>query len=286
MIDSLSIKILCDNTAAGNYLGEHGLSFLINTGDTNILFDTGKGGIIAHNMQEAGVKPSDIDFVVFSHGHYDHTGGISYIFNDLLFATKFREEKNRIYMHPNALNAKFSKTISGPKYIGISKENKDILKRYSDITVFNKESLEILPGVYLTGEIPRTNPEENVETKFFLDEKLSIVDSIVDDQALFINTPKGIVVILGCCHSGLANTLDHISKLAETYSIYAVIGGTHLHNANRSRLDFTIEIIKKYNVKLFAPIHCSGQQASAYMFAQLEEIFQEAHSGAAFLIEN
>ena len=284
MIDSLSIKILCDNTASGNYLGEHGLSFLINTGDTNILFDTGKGEVIAHNMQEAGIKPSDIDLVVFSHGHYDHTGGISYILNDSLFATKFSDEKNRIYMHADALNAKYSKTISGPKYIGISKENKNILNKYSDITVFNKESLEILPGVHLTGEIPRINSEENVKTKFFLDDKLSIVDSIVDDQSLFIKTPKGIVVILGCCHSGLANTLDYISKLANTDSIYAVIGGTHLRNANRSRLDFTIEVIKKYNVKLFAPIHCSGQRASAYMFAQLEDIFQEANSGAAFLI--
>jgi 7,8-dihydropterin-6-yl-methyl-4-(beta-D-ribofuranosyl)aminobenzene 5'-phosphate synthase len=282
MVNFLSVNILCDNTAAGNFLGEHGLSFFIQVDDKNILFDTGKGEVLEHNMLEAGLKPSMLDFLLFSHGHYDHTGGISYIFKDEDLCAKARKKMISIYMHKEALNEKFSKTLNGPKYIGTSDENIMILQQYNDITFYNQSNIEILPGVTLTGEIPRLNPIENRKTKFFLNKELSEVDNIKDDQALYIKTSKGIVVVLGCCHSGLANTLDYITELEQVDTIYAVIGGTHLRNADNKQLDFTIDILKKYRVKLFAPIHCSGQRASAYMFYKTQDIFREANAGCVF----
>ncbi len=108
-------------------------------------------------------------------------------------------------------------------------------------------------------------------------------DIMKDDQALYINTEKGIVVVLGCCHAGFANTLDYIAKLTETDTIYGVIGGTHLRNANVAQLNFTASILEKYNVQLFAPCHCSGVLSSAFLYAKQSEIFKECQTGASFI---
>ena len=100
---------------------------------------------------------------------------------------------------------------------------------------------------------------------------------------MLFKTEKGIVVLLGCCHAGLANTLDYIAQLAATDTIYAVIGGTHLMKASSAQLNFAAETLRKYNVRVFAPCHCSGQKSSSYLYSKNPDIFEECYSGSSFM---
>jgi 7,8-dihydropterin-6-yl-methyl-4-(beta-D-ribofuranosyl)aminobenzene 5'-phosphate synthase len=270
------ISVLVENRASQTFLGEHGLSFIIKSDHANILFDTGQGKVIEHNLKVMNFSPERINSMVLSHGHYDHTGGIEYL-------SKHLSPEIKVYLHPSALEEKYSKISTGYKFLGISEKNRDYLKSLGENLILTSEPTEIADGIWCTGEIPRTNPIENRSTKFYLDKSTKIPDTMLDDQALFFHTEKGVVVLLGCCHAGFANTLDYIAKIADAKTIYAVIGGTHLRNANFAQLDFTAATLAKYNVKLFAPCHCSGPKSSAYLYAENREVFQECHAGASFL---
>ena len=270
------ITILVDNTAAGPLLGEHGLSMLVETDDARILFDAGQGLAFAENVERLGVDLSTLTHVVFSHGHYDHTGGIAKLAEISEFA-KFAPE---FHMHPAALDAKFAKESDGSsKYIGISSENCEWLLSCGEKLRLSREPAKIASGVFTTGEIPEKFPAEAVSARFRLDEKLTRMDSMMDDQALFIRTGTGIVVVLGCCHRGLANTLAHVAKLAETDEIVAVIGGTHLRHADEKRLDFTIETVRKFGVRRFVGTHCTGFNSAAYLKNALPKVFEAGYSG-------
>ncbi len=277
MENNLKISVLVENTASRTFRGEHGLAFIITAGSKTLLFDTGQGGVIEHNLYTMHCSPDKIDFLVLSHGHYDHTGGLKYLSEHLRSDIK-------VYLHPAALEEKYSKISTGFKYLGISEHNRAYLAGLGENLVFTQQPTEIFEDVWVTGEIPRINSIENRSTKFYLDKETSISDNMQDDQAMFLKTEKGIAVLLGCCHAGLANTLDYIAKLAETDNIYAVIGGTHLRNANSAQLDFAAATLAKYNVRIFAPCHCSGQKSTAYLYAKNPEIFQECHAGASFML--
>ena len=278
MINKLKISVIVENTAAQLLLGEHGLSFLIRTDTHTLLFDTGRGEVIEHNLKELCQSPENIDVLLISHGHYDHTGGIEYLSSHL-------RPDIKAYLHPAALEPKYSNIPGGFKYLGISDNNREYLLSLGENLILTEGVTEIYDGIFLTGEIPRINSIENRSTKFYLDRELTVPDLMKDDQALFFHSPKGIVVLLGCCHAGLANTLDYVAKTAETDSIHAVIGGTHLRNANQAQLDFAADTLKKYNVKIFAPCHCSGEKSSAYLYSKNPGIFSECAAGTSFIFE-
>ena len=282
MINQLKIQILCDNTASGNYLGEHGLSFFIESDDMNILFDTGRGYTFTHNVKISEIDLQKTNFLILSHGHYDHTGGISDFFR--ISGIKQKISNNfKIIMHPKTLDEKYSKTPEGAKYIGISPDDKETLMKYSNNIETTKKLVTISSNIKLTGEIPLINKLESANNHFFINKELSAADKLPDDKALFFKTSKGIIVLLGCCHSGLGNTLDYISEVEKTDSIYAVIGGTHLRSAKKARLDFTIDILKKYNVSFFAPNHCTGQKSISYIYSQIPSIIHPAPAGTRFI---
>ncbi len=272
----LKISVLVENRASQTFLGEHGLSFVIRSDNKTVLFDTGKGEILEHNIKVMNLNPEKIDALVLSHGHYDHTGGLEHL-------AKCLNTEIQVYAHPAALEPKFSKSSTVFKYIGISKNNRNYLQKLDTNLIFTEKPTKITENISCTGEIPRTNSIENRSTKFYLDKTTSNPDIMRDDQALYINTEKGVVVLLGCCHAGFANTIDYIAKLAKTETIYAVIGGTHLRNANFAQLDFTASVLKKYQVQLFAPCHCSGGLSSAYLYAKNPNIFRECHTGTSFI---
>ena len=120
---------------------------------------------------------------------------------------------------------------------------------------------QIFSGMSVTGQVSRLNDYEDVGGAFFVDENCQRPDEVFDDQTLFIESSKGLVVVFGCAHSGVVNTLDYISKLTGYNKIYAVIGGMHLSNASRVRITNTIEAFKKYEIRKIVPLHCTGQKA-------------------------
>jgi len=120
---------------------------------------------------------------------------------------------------------------------------------------------QLFPGIKVTGQVPHINNFEDVGGAFFLDENCQKSDKLLDDQSLFIESAKGLIVVFGCAHSGVVNTLDHIRKSTGQNKIYVVIGGMHLVNASQIRIANTIEAFKKYEIQKIAPLHCTGQSA-------------------------
>lgn len=256
MNPDIRIVILIENTASGPGLSaEHGLSFWIEYGDKRILFDTGQSDLLIQNAQTLGINLGRIDAIVLSHGHYDHTGGLAAALDIGPGAI--------IFLHPAALKPKFARQDTNVRSIGMSDLIKEIVHtQVNKGKVFlTEEPTEVSTGLYVTGRIPRVTDFEDINSSFFVDKYCRDVDALPDDQAIFFESPKGLVILLGCAHSGVANTMHYIAKLSGQKQIYAVLGGIHLLNAGKGRIEQTINFFRRYNVQKIGTAHCTGENA-------------------------
>jgi 7,8-dihydropterin-6-yl-methyl-4-(beta-D-ribofuranosyl)aminobenzene 5'-phosphate synthase len=146
---------------------------------------------------------------------------------------------------------------------------KKVVKRC--LVIWTATPAQIFPGMSVTGQVPRKNNFEDVGGDFFADEHCQKHDELLDDQTLFIKSARGLVVVLGCAHSGVVNALDYISNLTNRNKIYAVIGGMHLLNASRKRIEKTISVLQEYNVQKIGVAHCTG----AIAVRRFSDSFQE-----------
>ncbi len=252
MADDVHLTILIEDTASElRFLAEHGLSFWISYAGKHILFDTGQSDNFIHNAKALGAQLANADAIVISHGHYDHTGGLASV---LKLAAQAM-----IYLHPDAMEPKFSQKPSCVNRIGMSEAAKKAVQ--SRHIIWTAAPAQLFPGISVTGQVPRLNDYEDVGGAFYIDENCQMPDQLLDDQTLFIESEKGLIVILGCAHAGVVNILDYISKLTGEKSIYAIIGGMHLLNASPIRITKTIETLKNYCVQKIFPMHCTGQKA-------------------------
>ncbi|MCP4610855.1 MAG: MBL fold metallo-hydrolase [Planctomycetes bacterium] len=248
----LCITTLVEDTALSDgLLAEHGLSFWIEYGDKRILFDTGQSDILVKNAKALGIDLAEANAIVISHGHYDHTGGLSAVLDIAPNAT--------VYLHPASIESKFSRKTSGVKSIGMPYLAKKAVQRCR--VIWTVTPAHIFPGMSVTGQISRINSFEDVGGAFSVDKYCTIPDELTDDQSLFIESAKGLVVVLGCAHSGVINTLEYISNLTNRSKIYAVIGGMHLLNASKERIEKTISVFQEYNVQKIGVAHCTGASA-------------------------
>ncbi|MBN2301429.1 MAG: MBL fold metallo-hydrolase [Lentisphaerae bacterium] len=258
---SISLTVLTENTAQGHgLLAEHGLSFWINIGTQHILFDTGQTDVLCHNASLLGIELSSADAIVLSHGHYDHTGGLYAVLN------KVKEIK--VFAHPETLSDKYAQNRDGTaRDIGIPVKSKKTLQNSATL-VPTESPTETGDGFVITGPIPRTTDYENTGGPFFKDKTCQQPDDLVDDQAAFLDTPSGIIVILGCAHAGIINTLKYIKQLLPKRPIHTVIGGTHLLTANETRMTKTIAALREMNIQRLLPLHCTGFAAAARLWKE------------------
>jgi 7,8-dihydropterin-6-yl-methyl-4-(beta-D-ribofuranosyl)aminobenzene 5'-phosphate synthase len=253
--DTVTITALVNNVMPHSLHAEHGLSFWIEYGGRHILFDTGQTDALVKNADLLDIDLSKTDAVILSHGHYDHTGGLTAVLELAPNAV--------VCLHPDAPRIRFS-CPSGkpPKNVSMPEAAcQKIAELVADNRLIYSAKPETLyPGVTVTGPIPRLTAYEDTGGPFYLDQDAINPDTLEDDQALTIATANGLVVILGCAHAGLINTLDYATTLSPK-PICAIIGGTHLRAASPQRMESTFKALKAYNLQRIAPCHCSGPEA-------------------------
>ncbi len=273
------ITVLLENTVnRPGLLAEHGLSFWIELGSRRVLFDTGQSDILLRNAEILGVDLREVDAIVLSHGHYDHVGGLKEILQMAPAAP--------VYFHPKALEPKFARNKESARQIGIEPEVTEMLReRVANGPGFHTNGpMAVLPGVTVTGEIPRNCPFEDTGGPFYLDHDCTRPDELLDDQALVLETGAGLVVVLGCAHAGVVNTLDYIAGLFPGRSIRMVLGGMHLVRASRSRITHTIEAIGRHNVEQIGPAHCTGSEAKRELWNALPQKCFTCNVGARIML--
>jgi 7,8-dihydropterin-6-yl-methyl-4-(beta-D-ribofuranosyl)aminobenzene 5'-phosphate synthase len=279
MIEEIKIRFLVENSVYRSKLfAEHGLAVLIDgktssEGDFSILFDTGQSGdALLHNMKEMELSWNNIDTIILSHGHYDHTGGLEKLLEK-------RKDPIDIICHPNAMEKKFSVNNKKKRDIGIPFEQSSLEKLGANF-IFSKKPTKLKDSMIITGEIERTNDFEKVPARFQkLEGEKMVHDYIIDDQSLIINTKDGIIIITGCSHSGIVNIVDYATKVSKSKEIMGVFGGFHLISADYNKINKTIEGLKPFNIEYVGPCHCTGLFAIRSFINEYLMQFRECSTG-------
>lgn len=258
---SLHLTVLIDDSRGETGTeAEHGLALWLETAAGAVLFDTGAGPKTVANARSLGVPLEEAETVVLSHGHYDHTGGLTTVLDEARYA--------QVVAHPGVVLPRWSRRPDGRvTAIGMPPEASRALAACAARTRWITDHLEVAPGVYVTGPIPRRRDDEGPAEPFFLDQGTTIGDPLPDDQALWVETTEGPVIVVGCAHSGLLATLDRVAELRGDARVRAVVGGMHLLHAGAERLAHTVAELERRRVGIVAPGHCTGTRATA-LFAE------------------
>jgi 7,8-dihydropterin-6-yl-methyl-4-(beta-D-ribofuranosyl)aminobenzene 5'-phosphate synthase len=264
----VGILTLVENSVRkSDLIAEFGLSFLITTKNETILFDTGPGFSLIPNAARMDIDLNKVSSIVLSHGHHDHTGGLSGILNSI--------GSRPVYAHPSAFLPKYSKKDSELISIGMPTDLK-VLKQAGMEPCSCTGPVEVSPGIMITGPIPRVTDFERVPSHFLRDDPNDsrlIHDSLEDDQALIIAHKDAPVLVLGCSHSGLINTLLYASQLTGTNHFSLVVGGTHLISANDLCLKKTEDQLNQFKIDRIAPCHCTGFRGQIALWQKFGKSF-------------
>ena len=262
---------------------EHGFSVLIETEDTKILFDTGQTGAFVKNAKDLGINLEDIDTIILSHGHYDHTGGVPNLLNCL-------RKKTPVYLGKEFWFPKYKLLDDGSyKYNGNPFE-KILLEEplqgknpaeqpVVEIHMVEDDITQLTEQIFLFKNFKRVNAFETINPKFFVKTEQGYEQDLFSDEiALGVLTGEGLVLIVGCSHVGIVNILEHVRKTVNL-PVAAVVGGTHLVEADRARLEMTAEVFRKYGIKTIAVSHCTGESGTELLKREFPACFFENHTG-------
>lgn len=271
----LKITTLIENNPddKGELLFEHGLSLYIETNGKNILFDTGKSGNFIENAKFLNKNLNELDFCIISHGHYDHSGGVEKLTNEV-------SEQPLFIVGEEFFWPKY-KTVDGLgyKFNGNSFDEEFILKNRISLRKVKEDMIYLTDHIIVFHHFSKYTDYEKRNNRFYIKEnKEYIPDNFDDEISLGIITSKGLVVIVGCSHVGIVNILKTISERVDI-PIYAVIGGTHLIEADEVRMQKTIDAFKEMKIQLIAVSHCTGEEGICRIRQELNQQFLYNNTG-------
>ena len=272
MIDIEKIKIttLCDNGVADiDYVAEWGLSLHLGLdGGKSILLDTGDGKACLHNASVAGIDLAEVESICLSHGHSDHTGGLLPVLHKIR-QSRPRREKVDIYCHPAALEEQYVRHTDTYFYRGIPYHLEE-LRRLGACFHTSAQPVWLGEDVVLSGEVPLKTEFESPSDICYLKMGEEYHPSpVLDDQALFVRTSQGLLVLSGCAHRGIINTLLHAREITGMEHIHLVVGGTHLLNTQMSQQEQTADALRKLKVRKIGVSHCTGLKPACYLAQNL-----------------
>jgi len=272
MVESMTLKLttLCDNLSGHlNFSAAWGLSVLVECGKEVVLWDAGPSGVAAANALQNGISPARITCAAVSHGHVDHTGGLV----DFL---RLIGKEIDVYLHPDAWGLKYiqrQETGGRMSFIGIP-HRKEALEGLGAVFLEKRKPIWISDEILITGEVPMASDFETIDGNMFVKNGDAYThDALADDQALAVKTEKGLVVVLGCAHRGVVNTLCHLQEITGVEKIHAVIGGTHLMRAGSRRIEQTMAALDKFGIEQIGVSHCTGMPAAMAFAAHFGERF-------------
>jgi 7,8-dihydropterin-6-yl-methyl-4-(beta-D-ribofuranosyl)aminobenzene 5'-phosphate synthase len=319
MTQDVSITVLVDNRAdlivkstdevkyytEKPLLAEHGFSALVELKSENmhILWDAGVTSIaLPENMRRMGIDPASIDKIALSHGHHDHYAALTQLLNAIDLEPESKEwseetplEEFRLWAkgrripliaHPAAFRERWGIKKDGKKVGPFNPPPKEAWAAAGAEIVLSEGPYQLGPGCWTTGAVPRksfessgisSNMRYRVEGDF-------LPDKIEEDQAIVIHAKdKGLIVLSGCAHSGIVNTVNHAREISAVDKIWAILGGFHLARASDEELRLTIEAIKEFRPHLIAPSHCTGFKAICEFAREMPEAFVVGQVGTTYL---
>jgi 7,8-dihydropterin-6-yl-methyl-4-(beta-D-ribofuranosyl)aminobenzene 5'-phosphate synthase len=285
VVKSVDVKILSTMLADDGF-GEWGFAALVTVDGRRILFDTGANeDTVQRNLKALKLDLADVETVVLSHNHWDHVTGLMPL---------RRQYADR---SPKALSRLYAGTgIFWPRLGPQGQVNNTMARIKSDYEATGgslvevNRPVELMPGVWLTGPVPRIHPERNWSGAGRVrSPDGDVEDTIPEDMALVIQTDQGLVFVFGCGHAGVINTLEHVRKTIDPSAVKAIIGGLHLFDANEKHLAWTAAQLKSFGVQQLVGAHCTGIEA-VYRIRELAGLTRQACMvgavGASFSLAN
>ncbi len=274
------LTILCENSVGVPFgvIGEHGFSCYLETGDGDYLFDTGQGFAIVQNSLALQKDLRRIKAILISHGHYDHTAGLPAVLG-------IRGPVD-VHGHPDMFSERIWSGQGRTRSIGIP-FRRSFLESLGANFLLQTEMRTVGPGVFLTGEIPRTSAFEKGDanmTAVLPGGETIHPDPLKDDVSMIVDTAKGLVLVLGCAHAGMINIIEYTLEKMGRDKIYAILGGTHLGFSSEAQFDETLKAIDRYGIERIGVSHCTGLPKAAMLQARLKERFFFGSAGTVLEI--
>jgi 7,8-dihydropterin-6-yl-methyl-4-(beta-D-ribofuranosyl)aminobenzene 5'-phosphate synthase len=274
------VKVTCvvDNTVqqGSRFWGEHGLSFWIETGHGSALFDTGGSeSVFMHNLKLLQKQVSGAGALIVSHAHYDHTGSLEAI---------CRQARLPLYASPDMFRPRFA--LLAGKYVPIGLSlTEERLSQLADLRL-GRDPVEVIAGVWTSGEIGEREELEGGSPRLFVpDGDGWRPDRYQDDMSLVLETQAGLVLVCGCCHSGLLNTLAHVHQVFQR-PVTTIAGGSHLISASAAQVQHVISVLRdRYDSPRLYLNHCTGEQAFVALAIAFGDLVHGCPAGATLTFD-
>jgi 7,8-dihydropterin-6-yl-methyl-4-(beta-D-ribofuranosyl)aminobenzene 5'-phosphate synthase len=277
-LDRAVVSILAEDTIAFDtpFLGRFGISLLLDLSaggaQKTILYDTNSEALpILRNLRIMGRSLDDVTTIFLSHCHYDHTDGLAGLLDAM-------HRPVPVIAHPEVFRPCFEINADGIRHIGIVGETQQTYEQRGAVFTFAKGPLNLMSGVTTTGEIERTTSFEVLEDLYTIVDGEVVQDHERDDMAVVLNFEAGLVIITGCCHSGIVNTMTHAKRITGVEKIHAVVGGLHFMDATEEKISRSVEALREVDW-IFAG-HCTGFEGLRRIANTHGDRFARIHTGS------